>query len=299
MSRLLPRRPACLGLAAVSGLGLLTLALLPAAARADEAARPEDPQVQEVKDLAYYDGADAHPVKHKLDLYLPKGQKDFPVLFFVHGGAWRHGDKNYLGVYRALGLFYARHGIGTVVTNYRLSPAVQHPEHVKDVARAFAWTHRNIGKYGGRADRVFVSGHSAGGHLVSLLATDEQYLKAEGLSRKDVRGVVSISGVYDIPEKILPQVFPADPEVRRQASPIRHAAAGLPPFLILYADNDLATCGRGPSEAFAAALKGKGNDVQTFEAKDGNHLSIIVSAAAPDDPVSRTILAFLDKHAKP
>ena len=59
-------------------------------------------------------GPDADKIKHKLDLFLPKDQKDFPVVIFVHGGAWRHGDKNFFGVYSALGKMFARNGIGAV-----------------------------------------------------------------------------------------------------------------------------------------------------------------------------------------
>ncbi len=103
--------------------------------------RAEDPaptyEVETHKDVAYYEGDNADPVKHKLDLYLPKGLKDFPVLFFVHGGAWQMGDKaKDFGTYITLGKTFAKAGIGTVVTNYRLSPGVKHPEHIKDVARA-------------------------------------------------------------------------------------------------------------------------------------------------------------------
>src|SRR5438876_6275795 len=91
-------------LAVVLGLGLP----LGGTARADEAKSTE---VQIIRDIPYYEGADADKVKHKLDLFLPKGQKDFPVLFFVHGGAWMHGDKSFLGIYSAVGMFFARHGI--------------------------------------------------------------------------------------------------------------------------------------------------------------------------------------------
>src|SRR5881409_2401374 len=73
-------------------------------------------EVEVVANVDYYKGDDADKIKHKLDLFLPKGHKDFPVLFFVHGGAWRHGDKNFLVVNSSLGKFYARHGIATVVT---------------------------------------------------------------------------------------------------------------------------------------------------------------------------------------
>ena len=115
------------------------------------------------------------------------------MLLFVHGGRWTTGNKN---LYPGIGESLARHGVGVVICNYRLSPAVKHPAHVQDVARAFAWTQSNIASYGGKPDRLFVCGHSAGGHLVALLATDPKYLKAEKLSPSDIRGVVPISGVY-------------------------------------------------------------------------------------------------------
>jgi acetyl esterase/lipase len=178
--------------------------LPPALVRAEEPAAAKEPpartfEVESHRDIAYYKGDDADPVRHRLDVFVPKGHKDYPVVLLVHGGAWMFGDKSCVGLYTSVGKFLARQGIGAVLPNYRLSPQVKHPEHVKDVARAFAWTHENIGKYGGRADRIFVAGHSAGAHLVALLATDETYLKAEGLSTSDIRGVIPVSGVYRIP----------------------------------------------------------------------------------------------------
>src|SRR5439155_1728006 len=98
-------------------------------------------EVEVVQDVPYYQGADAHPVKHKLDLYLPKGKDHFPVLFFVHGGAWHSGDKNYwFNVYGNVGRTLAKHGVGAVVINYRLTPEVKHPAHVQDVAKATSCT---------------------------------------------------------------------------------------------------------------------------------------------------------------
>ena len=269
--------------------------VLPCPARAE--VPPGKFAVETVKDVAYYDGPDAHKTKHRLDLYLPRGQKDFPVLFFVHGGAWQRGDKGMLGLYGVLGSFYARHGVGTVVINYRLSPGVQHPEHVKDVARAFAWTYKNIAKYGGRPDRIFVGGHSAGGHLIALLVTDESYLKAEGLTTKAIHGAIALSGVYRVPDRYLASVFGTDPEVRKQASPIEHVRPGLPPFLIIYGDEDLPDCGRGPSEAFARALKDKGDQAETLEVRECGHINVLMNAALPDTPVSRAIFAFIEAHA--
>jgi acetyl esterase/lipase len=256
--------------------------------------------VQIVRDIPYYQGKDADPVKHRLDMYLPKGQKDFPVLFFIHGGAWRHGDKNYLGVYGTLGMSWARHGIGAVVINYRLSPAVRHPEHIKDVARAFEWTHDHIANYGGRPDEIFVCGHSAGGHLAALLATDESYLKAEGLTLHDIRGVIPMSGVYEVrePYRIFDVTFGSDAKIRKDASPITHVRADVPPFLIVYADHDLELCGKQCSETFCRALCDNKCEARTLEAHDRNHITLLLMAALDDDPVSRAVQDFVAVHIR-
>jgi acetyl esterase/lipase len=156
-------------------------------------------EVAEVRDIAYYDGPDADDHRHRLDLYLPGGLKHFPVVVLVHGGAWVEGDNRCCGLYSSVGQYLASRGIAAVMPNYRLSPAVKHPEHVKDVARAVAWARAHLARYGGRTDQLFLAGHSAGGHLVSLLATDASFLEAEGVKADVVRGVVAVSGVYRLP----------------------------------------------------------------------------------------------------
>lgn len=164
---------------------------------------PADPadalSVNEIRGIAYYAGKDADDFRHRLDLYLPQGKSGYPVILFVHGGAWVHGDNRRYGLISSVGEFLASRGIGVVMPNYRLSPGVKHPEHIKDVARAFAWTRRHIAEYGGDPGMLFVAGHSAGGHLATLLATDERWLRAENASRADIKGVIAISGVYRIP----------------------------------------------------------------------------------------------------
>jgi acetyl esterase/lipase len=164
--------------------------------------RPKDDVCAVVtkKDVAYFDGPGADTYRHRVDLFLPKGKTDFPIVVLVHGGAWMMGDNRCCGLYSTVGEYLASQGIGAILPNYRLSPSVKHPEHVKDVARAFAWTKHHIKDYGGDPKQMFLVGHSAGGHLVALLATDEQYLKAHGCKTSDIKGVVGISGVYRIPE---------------------------------------------------------------------------------------------------
>jgi acetyl esterase/lipase len=160
---------------------------------------PDACQVEVVRDVAYYDGPEADDHRHRLDLFLPKEKANCPVVMLVHGGAWVVGDNRCCGLYSSVGQFLASRGIVAVLPNYRLSPGSKHPDHIQDVARAFAWTRKHITNFGGRPDQIILAGHSAGGHLVALLATDEKYLKAEGQRLADIRGVMAVSGVYHIP----------------------------------------------------------------------------------------------------
>jgi acetyl esterase/lipase len=271
-------------------LGAALALLAGGPARADE---KKAAGVRVVKDVAYYEGKDADKVRHKLDLYLPRGAKDFPVFVFIHGGAWRAGNKN---GFAKQGHTFARHGIAFVAVNYRLSPKIKHPAHVEDVARAFAWVHKNIAKYGGNPDQLFVGGHSAGGHLAALLGTDEQYLKAHKLSLGDVRGVVPISGVFRIAAgtKFAEECF-GDKQVCKKASPIEFCKEKHPPFLVFYADKELGGLGK-QAEEFGKALKKNKCDVEVRVIKDRNHGSIMTRVADADDPVTRGIFAFIAKH---
>ena len=250
--------------------------------------------VKVVGDVAYHDAADADPAKHKLDLYLPEGRKDFPVLFFVHGGTWKSGDRK---VYKPVGELFASHGLGTVVISYRLSPKVLHPAHVEDVARAFAWTCANIARYGGRADRVFACGHSAGGHLVALLATDESYLKGVSCSLADLRGVIPISGVYRIvPLGAIARAFGTDLKVCNKASPVNNVNGKHPPFLLLYADRDLPTLG-AMAEEMGRALRNSDCDARVVKVEDRDHVTIMTRLLKDDDPTRRAVLDFVSARS--
>jgi acetyl esterase/lipase len=252
-----------------------------------------DFEVEVVKDIAYYDGKDADPIRHKLDVYVPKGQKNFPVMMFVHGGTWKSGNKN---LYEPLGKLYAKNGVGVVIINYRLSPKVQHPAHIQDVARAFAWTHKNIAKHGGDPDNFFVCGHSAGGHLVALLSTNETYLKAEGLAISNIKGTIPLSGVFVItPSALFKDIFTEDKDTVKTASPIEHVTGKHPPCLCLYADKDYLTLD-AQAEQMCKKLKECKCEAATLQIKDRTHITIITSMVSEADPANQAILEFLAKH---
>jgi acetyl esterase/lipase/enterochelin esterase-like enzyme len=243
------------------------------------------------KNIAYLEGKDMDE-RQKLDLYLPSGARDFPTLFFIHGGAWKGGS--HAGFDR-IGRTFARNGVAFVSVGYRLSPQVQHPAHIQDVARGFAWTVANISKYGGNPGAIFVSGHSAGGHLAALLATDENYLRAERLSLNNIKGAIPISGAFVVSPK-MKDVFGEDAAVCKKASPQTHVRAGLPPFLVLYADNDMPILMK-QAEAFAPALKEKNVEATLIQEKDRNHGSIMMRMAAEEDPATQAVLEFIARHS--
>jgi acetyl esterase/lipase len=273
---------------------LFALLLARPAGAADEAKAPKTGgnfEVEVHKDIAYVEGKDADE-RQKLDLYVPKGAKDYPVLFFIHGGGWTGGSR---AGFDKIGKTFAQNGVGFVSTGYRLSPKVQHPAHIQDVAKGFAWTVANIEKYGGKPDAIFVSGHSAGGHLAALLATDEDYLKAEKLSVKNIKGVIPVSGVFVISTR-MKNAFGEDEEVCKKASPQNHVREGLPPFLIFYGDGEQNALGK-QAEAFAPALKEKKVEATIVVGKDRNHGTIMMKMSAEDDPATQAVLEFIAKNS--
>ena len=187
-------------------LAVAAAGLLSPAGETASVAQHDSSQVQVLEDLLYYDGEDANPDKHRLNLVLPADGEPRAGLLWIHGGGWSSGDRSDdMDLARAL----AAQGVAVAVMSYRLSPgrwtpegppedSVRHPGHIEDVARAFAWLWRHGGEHGLNRETLFVSGFSAGGHLSALLAMDTRYLEALGLPPQAVRGAIPIAGAYDI-----------------------------------------------------------------------------------------------------
>ncbi len=161
--------------------------------------------------IPYTDPPPAGGTKHWLDVYQPHGYENTPVLIFIHGGAWRQGDKN---IYMELGnTFAGDYHLTTVVANYQLSSDpwnAVHPTHVQDVALAFDWVYKHIREYGGDPNQIYLFGQSAGGHLVSLLSTDSTYLKTHGHGPDKIRKVISMSGAYNLSDLVKWPMNPLD-----------------------------------------------------------------------------------------
>jgi len=266
------------------------------------AARPATESTDPVLNLRYSDEPAARAEALSLDVYPATGA-DLPVVIFVHGGGWFRGDKSNVDAKPAG--FNAR-GFVFVSVNYRLIPEVDVTRQMQDVARAVAWAKENIGQYGGDPSRMFLMGHSAGGHLVSLLGTDESYLRAEGLSLADIRGVVSLdTQAYDIYKlmsnlplasgEVYRETFGDDPEFWKAMSPQRHAAAdkNIPPFAVVYTGGKESRATL--SKEFFASLQEAGIPSVLLPAPEKTHGKLNREFGLPNDRISKLVFDWLDE----
>ena len=139
--------------------------------------------------VAYADGP-----RKKLDVYTPKNPTGkAPVLFFIYGGGWNHGER---GDYQFVGNAFASRGFVVVIADYRLYPEVKYPDFLEDNAQALKWVEDNISSYGGDKERLFIAGHSAGAYNAVMLALDHSFLRDYGVTMS-IKAVAALSGPYD------------------------------------------------------------------------------------------------------
>lgn len=139
----------------------------------------------------------------RLDLF-PAQQPGSPVLVFMHGGYWRSLDK---ADHSFIAPAFVQAGAAVVVTNYGLCPAVSIEQIALQTAQALVWTWRNAAEFGGDPSRIVVVGHSAGGHLATMMLSCRWKELGDDLPQRLVTGAMSLSGVFDLePLRLAPFV---------------------------------------------------------------------------------------------
>ena len=188
------------------------------------------------KNIAYLSNSDSE--NPTLNIFKPRNKKftNNQVLVFVHGGNWNSGDKK---IYGFFGRNFAKKGITTVIVGYTLSPKADYNDMANEVAKAVEWTKENISKYNGNPDEIFLTGHSAGGHLVALIATNPKYLKdksiVKGVILNDAAGLDMKNYLEENPPTTQDdyiKTWSNNPETWKDASPIYFLNKTSPPFMI-------------------------------------------------------------------
>lgn len=235
-----------------------------------------------------------------LDLYLPEDVSNFPVIVWFYGGSLEHGSKEDLYT-QDMAKHFAHRGIAVAVVDYRLSPEAKFPAYIEDAASSVAWVINHIAEFNGDPSSVFIAGHSAGGYLTYILGMDRKYLKAVNVEIGSIAGFIPISGQtfthYTVrAERGIPN--PENTPVIDEAGPCFYAQKSGPPILVICGDKD-------PQDRieenhyFLALLKKVGyKNVEYFEAEDRTHWELIQKIPTVDDPVSKAIMAFINKYSQ-
>jgi acetyl esterase/lipase len=198
--------------------------------------------VKRSKEITYMEkGFLGNLPEKQLNVFAPKnadGSND--VMLFFYGGSWNSGNKD---IYNFLGSRLARKGIVGVIIDYPLSPDYQVHDMAKAAAQAVSWTAQNIKTYGGNPDKIYVSGHSAGGHLASLISVRDEYFDTLGVANP-IKGTILIDAAgldmywflkemnYAPGTKYL-GAFTDNPQVWKDTSPIYYLDNKDPPMLIM------------------------------------------------------------------
>ncbi|HMB00154.1 MAG TPA: alpha/beta hydrolase, partial [Spirochaetota bacterium] len=232
----------------------------------------------------------------RMDLYLPLSGSDFAVVLFMHGGGLANGRKDD-SVHADVGTALAAAGIMVVNIDYRLSPEVEVPVYMEDVARAFHWIKEHITAYGGNPDRVFISGHSAGGYLSAIVAADDSYIGSYGYTYSDIAGAIPLSPqLYSHSTIQRDLTGSAVYYVNNEYAPVYHAAATLPPYLVMTGadDNDPYTVSAAD---FYTAMTNAGHpDVAVELISNRAHMAVVTYFDQADDYVKTNMIAFINSH---
>ena len=258
------------------------------------------------KELAYV--SDGH-ARQKLDLYLPEGKGPFPVLVWIHGGAWRAGSKD-----RARGLDWLNPGVAVASVNYRLSQHATFSAQIEDCKSALRWLRAHAQTYHLDANRFLAWGASAGGHLVALLVTgDTRSFDVPGDHLHQSSAVLAVVDEYGPTDFLQMDAMDGDsgrivhdnasspesqliggpiqehPEKVQSANPLTYVSKNDASFLIIHGDQDPLVA-YGQSVILHDALQHTGVEAKLYTVKGGKH------GWFKDPQVTKNIHAFIMKH---
>jgi len=219
--------------------------------------------------IQYYDAAtnasDAYINERcVLDLYYPTNIENYPTVVWFHGGGLTGGAKE---IPEAL----KNKGIAVVGVNYRLNPKVKSPKYIEDAAAAVAWVFKNIEGYKGNPSLIFVSGHSAGGYLASMIGLDKSYLAKFNVDANAIAGLIPFSGHAITHFTIRKERgIPGTQPIVDSLAPLYHVRADAPPLLLITGDREMEMLGRYEENAYLMRMmKVAGHKNTTLYEMDG------------------------------
>ena len=179
-----------------------------------------------------------------LDVYFPKNSKDCATIVWFHGGGLTGGNKE-------IPEYLKEKGLCVVAVNYRLYPTVKAPTYIEDAAAAVSWVFNNINSYGGNSSSIFLSGHSAGGYLASMVGLDKSWLLKYEIDANRIAGIIPFSGHtithFTVREE---RGIPGTRAIVDSLAPLFHVRADAPPLILITGDRELELLGRYEENAY-------------------------------------------------
>jgi arylformamidase len=222
----------------------------------------------------------------RLDIF-PTARKEAPIHVYIHGGFWRALDK---AAYSHIGATLARAGAVGVLINYDLCPKVTVDDVVRQTMAAIAWTYRHGGEMGGDPNRIYVSGHSAGGQLAAMALVHDW--RADGLPGDFIKGIGVLSGVLDL-EPVLRIEANAEiqlkPEMVARNSPLFLEPKVMAPVIVA-PGGDEPEAWVQQSRDYAAMLQSRGYPVSLMVMPGHHHFSLTYALSNPGDPLMAAML---------
>jgi acetyl esterase/lipase len=226
--------------------------------------------------------------KQRMDLYFPvQKASGAPVLLFLHGGGFREGDRKQYGYVAEP---FAQNGILTVVASYRLTPDSHYPDQPDDAKAIVTWIHRNIAKHGGDPNAIYVSGHSAGAILAAEIGVDLAWMDDVKVPRSALRGIVPISGSYDLRNSSR-KVYLPTPQAEEKASALLHVNAPAPVALVVYGAKEDRL--KEPSAKLVQAIQAKGSKARTLNLEGMDHAGAVWQLSDADSVLTRAMLDMI------
>ncbi len=217
------------------------------------------------------------------------------VLIFWHGGGWTGGYKEWMAF---MAPAFTAACVTFVAPGYRLAPQHVFPAGLEDCADAVAMAYRDARRFGANPERIFLGGHSAGGHYAALLAVTTDWRARRKLPRGVVRGCLPLSGVFQFGEgsglSMKPRFLGEDADNERAASPMLRLQGTPPPFLIAHGEKDFPHLIR-QAEAMEAALRRAGGAVERHALPGRDHFTASYAGGEADGPWVGRALAWFER----